>query len=118
MMVAVVDDDTDLLELIADIFMEKGVSVLTAESGNQLFELLEEQKPDQIILDLNLPDIRGDQIALLLKSNKKTRDIPVLLISSHSDLPEIAQETNVDSYLQKPFDTEQLVKKVLANFEV
>lgn len=110
--VILVDDDVDILNLLEIILTEAGYTVWCVESGQELFLELEKHKPDTIVLDLNLPDISGDIIIDLLNQNQSTQNIPVLLISSRSDLPEIASQSQAYDFLHKPFDTHELLTKL------
>lgn len=71
--------------------------------------------PDLVILDIWLPDIAGDEIAVRLKNDSKTKHIPIIFISAHDDLGKRIKKVDVEDYLAKPFDVNQLLEKVKNN---
>ena len=70
--------------------------------------------PDLIILDVMMPKINGYKISRLLKYDKKYKDIPILMLTARSQEKDklIGEETGADEYITKPFDLDEVVKKV------
>ena len=70
--------------------------------------------PDLIILDVMMPKINGYKICRLLKYDNKYKNIPILMVTARSqdEDRQIGEETGVDEYITKPFDLEEIVKKV------
>jgi len=114
----IVDDDPDILEILEIIFESEGYEVILSETGEET-KYLEVLKPDLILLDVRIvgSPLTGGAICTRIKSEAKTRSIPVILISAENDLPEIASRSRADGYVHKPFDIVQLkanVRKFLA----
>jgi adenylate cyclase len=80
--------------------------VASASSGNEAIALLEKQKFSLVLLDLMMPDLNGDEVLKLIKSDPDKRDIPVIMISADTDAEKVSQciEFGADDYLSKPFN--------------
>lgn len=110
--ILVVDDDTAILELIAQVLIDEGYNVLTAGDGRAAVALARMQLPKLILLDLMMPEMNGWQVIAALKSFSPTRTIPVILLSARRDLAETAAYLGATAYLEKPFDLDELVQQV------
>lgn len=107
----VVDDDDYIQESMKLILESEGYSVETAPDGVALTEKLKRKTPDMIILDYRLPGENGTEIATHLKEEKATKDIPLIMVSSH-DVGSLAQKTGFNDFFEKPFDIETLLSTV------
>jgi CheY-like chemotaxis protein len=110
--ILVVDDDSAILELIAQVLIDEGYNVLTAGDGRAAIALARMQLPKLILLDLMMPEMNGWQVIAALKSFNPTRTIPVILLSARRDLAETAADLGATAYLEKPFDLDELVQHV------
>jgi DNA-binding response OmpR family regulator len=117
--ILVVDDDPDLVETVAMMLESKGFEVGRAYDGIEGEESIKERRPDLVVLDIMMPRKDGYVLCAELKSNEKTRDIPVILLTAvgeavptttytHRD----GMSTEADEYIAKPVDTETLWKSV------
>ena len=86
----------------------------TAYNGEDGLRLAKEIMPDLIILDVMMPKINGYKISRLLKYDNKYKDIPIIMVTARSQMEDkmIGEETGVNEYITKPFELEQIVKKV------
>jgi DNA-binding response OmpR family regulator len=109
--ILVIDDDGDILNIIAIILKNRGHNVITDRTGNSA-ENLSMPFPSLVILDIALNGYDGRQICKKLKSDARTAAIPVLLFSANLDLQHICKEYHADDYLTKPFEISELIKKV------
>jgi CheY-like chemotaxis protein len=106
--ILVCDDDDSILE-VTSIFLEsEGYEVVQLKDCDRFFECLARAKPDLILLDIWMPQITGDALARMIKSDEKIRHIPVLLFSANGDVEKVAKEAGADGYLKKPFDLTEL----------
>lgn len=112
--VMVVDDEPQILFMIKRIFAKDGYDVLTANGGKECLEILESEKPDIILLDLMMPDMDGYAVCENVKSNAKTKDIPVVFVSVKNGEMNIikAIELGASDYLTKPITNQLLLTKV------
>ena len=85
-----------------------------AYNGEDGLKLAKEIIPDLIILDVMMPKINGYKISRLLKYDNKYKNIPILMITARSQEEDklIGEETGADEYITKPFDLDEVVKKV------
>jgi DNA-binding response OmpR family regulator len=113
--VLVVDDSEIVLEMARDALEKGGFEVVTALNAREADKYIFcQEKPDVIVLDVMLPMLDGDKKAKLLKDNKLTRDIPILLLSSkpEEELRWRVQESGADGFVRKPFGHGELVEKI------
>lgn len=108
----VVDDDPGILEVITIILTDRGYSVVSISEANMLFEELKKQKPDLMFLDVWISGSDGRDITRKLKSDKSTKDIPIVIISALNETEKIAKEVGADGFLEKPFDIDKLLDTV------
>lgn len=76
-----VDDEKDMLTLMADLLETRGYSVITADNGTDGLTLAKSRQPDIIILDISMPEMDGGQVAAQLKETAETKDIPVIFLT-------------------------------------
>jgi adenylate cyclase len=105
--ILIVDDNEDnryTLQLLLE--SDGHERVASASSGNEAIALLEKQKFSLVLLDLMMPDLNGDEVLKLIKSDPDKRDIPVIMISADTDAEKVSQciELGADDYLSKPFN--------------
>ena len=111
--ILVVDDDPSIRELLRQELGETGYQVRLAENGKQALQKVRAQRPDMIILDVMMPELNGFDLAAILKNDPKTLNIPILILSIVED-QERGYRIGVDRYLQKPIDTDLLLREVEA----
>ena len=115
-LIAVIDDEPDILELVSLHLTKSGFKVkefLTAES---FFKFLSSKIPDLIILDLMLPDSDGIEICKYLKSKEDFKFIPVIMLTARATETDkvLGLELGADDYVTKPFSPRELVARVKA----
>ncbi len=109
--IMVVDDEQDMVDLIKIMLEAKGYGVQSANSGQEAFTLLGEQKPDLIILDIFMPTIDGLEVLVLLRGNPGTASIPVILLTTQMEYKDILEgyQMGTNYYIPKPFTKNQLL---------
>ena len=107
-----VDDDPAILDVVAQVLADEGYEVLTAGGGRAAVELARRHLPRLILLDLMMPEMNGWQVVAELRASPQTRSIPVLLLSARRDTELMANSLGVSSYLEKPFDLDELLARV------
>lgn len=112
--VLVVEDESDVAEVLSYNLRAAGYGALVACSGREAIEMAESRSPDIILLDLMLPDIPGMQVCRALKSKSATRDIPVVIVSARGDEIDrvVGFEVGADDYVTKPYSTRELMLRV------
>jgi nitrogen-specific signal transduction histidine kinase/CheY-like chemotaxis protein len=107
-----VEDNLSNLDLIERIFARRGdVELVTAVEGRLGLELARERKPDVVLLDLDLPDLPGEEVLTRLRSDPSTRDVPVIVVSADATSAQIEglTELGADAYVTKPIDVRRLM---------
>jgi len=109
--VMVIDDSIVIRKMIEIALEEEDIKIVTAISGKEGLEMIEQNMPNLVILDMMLPDMSGIEVLKTIKSDK---NLPVIMLSGKDSpqLIETAREIGVDDFLPKPFRDEELVEKV------
>jgi DNA-binding response OmpR family regulator len=111
--ILIVDDDSEMVELICLILMEEGYNVWTLTSGDVIEKTMTTFNPDLILMDVMLADMDGRELCKQLKSSAQTNHIPVILISGSDELKlDVHSNGAPDDFISKPFDIESLLQKV------
>ncbi|MCY9665320.1 response regulator transcription factor [Paenibacillus alginolyticus] len=112
--ILVVDDEQEIVQLIQLYLAREGYKVISANNGQDVFEIVKEHKPDLIILDILLPGLDGIEVCRQLR---KTSNTPILFISCKSEDIDIILGLSMggDDYMTKPFSPSQLVARVKAH---
>ncbi len=113
--ILIVDDDPDILFATARTLKKENYEVKTAESGQQCLDQIEQQHPDLILLDVELPDISGLEICKKLKNNPDTKKIFIIFVSgsrtsSHDQSDGL--DFGADGYIPRPVSNRELVSRV------
>lgn len=116
MKVLSIEDDRDIAELVEYNLRQEKISVETSGNGFEGLKGARKTIPDLVILDLMLPDMDGLEICRTLKSDPKTKNIPILMLTAKgSEVDRIVGfEVGADDYLTKPFSPRELVLRVKA----
>jgi CheY-like chemotaxis protein len=113
--VLIVDDAADARELYAEYLEFCGFRVATAADGMQALLMAQQDVPDLIVMDLNMPIVDGWQAIRELKANPRTAHVPVVAVSAHSGEPAArAREAGAEVCLAKPCLPSQLARAIRA----
>jgi two-component system, sensor histidine kinase and response regulator len=112
--ILIIDDTPANLRLLNSILIEQEYAVHPANSGEHALRFLESTTPDLILLDIRMPGLDGYQVCKQLKSNERTRDIPVIFISAADDVSDKVKAFTVGGadYIVKPFQVEEVLARV------
>ncbi len=112
--ILVVDDTLANLQLLVGILTEHGYKVRPAKDGFQALSATQSASIDLILLDINMPQMDGYEVCIKLKSDPKTRDIPVIFISALNDVLDKVKAFAVGGvdYVTKPFQVEEVLARV------
>lgn len=111
--ILVVEDDPDLLEVIQLILEQNNYKVFPLMTGRPIFKIIEDFKPDLILMDIRLDGMDGRAIFKEIRGREKTAHLPVVLTSGGFSEDYIMREQLLaDDYLEKPFEMSVLLKKI------
>ena len=114
--VLVVDDEPDIAELVSYNLKKEGYSVSTSADGEEALDMIRKGNFDFVVLDLMLPGIQGIEICRILRSEPKTRNLPVLMLTAKGDEVDrvLGLEMGADDYMSKPFSPRELIARIRA----
>jgi len=112
--VLVVDDEPDIVALVAYHLAKAGYRVSTASSGPEALQAAREERPSLVVLDLMLPGMSGFDVLEHLRTSEASRDVAVLMLTARRDEPDRIRGLTLgaDDYLTKPFSPQELVLRV------
>ncbi len=112
--VMVVDDETGALTLIGIMLERGGFEVLKARDAYTALDLLKEQTPDLIILDVMMPGMNGIELCRRIRATPQTSEVPVLILSARGDQESIEEglDAGANDYLSKPILHHDLITKL------
>ncbi|MGZ3764800.1 MAG: response regulator [Mucilaginibacter sp.] len=110
--ILIIEDDEDILQVLETVLVFNAFSVKGLNRTDDIFKSVEEYKPDLVLTDYLLSGTNGGKICQLIKSNKDTCHIPVILISAYPELAISLGNFGFDAFITKPFDINQLVSKI------
>ena len=112
--VLVVDDEPDIVALVAYHLAKAGYRVSTAASGSDALALARRERPALVVLDLMLPGLSGFDVLAELRADEETRGVAVLMLTARKEEPDRIRGLSLgaDDYLTKPFSAQELVLRV------
>lgn len=111
--ILIIDDDKNIILALKYYLSIEGYEVHAAANGKHAFQILNENPPDLILLDVKMPVMNGYLFAQLVKSKEKFKSIPIIMITATVNMTGgIQLHSHVDDILKKPFENEELLKKL------
>jgi CheY-like chemotaxis protein len=114
--ILVIEDNSEMQELLKMLLEEEGFNVLSVTSGGEAIDVLREDEPMLILLDLTLPDMKSDEFLLKVKNEKLANHVPILYFSALPRLDQLALPEGVVGVIQKPFQINEFLE-VLNSFK-
>lgn len=111
--ILIVDDEVHLAKILQLTLEHAGHETVLAYDGKEALELLDEEAPDLVILDLMLPLLDGYKVCNIMKSNELTKDIPVIILSARDlSRTRLEEPITADCFMEKPFSSEVLLERI------
>jgi len=112
--ILVVEDQVDNRQILRDLLGNAGYDLVEAENGQEALAAVARQRPDLILMDIQLPVMDGYEATRRLKSDPSTKSIPIIVVTSYalSGDETKARAAGCDDYVTKPFSPRQLLAKV------
>ncbi|WP_282434349.1 response regulator transcription factor [Pelotomaculum sp. FP] len=116
-LILVVDDETNILELLKFNLAKNGYQVVGLTNGLDAIKFMEKDKPDLIILDIMLPHMDGYEVLRILRADPETIGIPIIMLSAKDEEIDkvLGLELGADDYVTKPFSPREMVARVKSN---
>ncbi len=114
--VVVIEDETDILEVIEYNLVREGYQVFAIPDGEQGLAIVREKAPDLVLLDLMLPGLDGTEICRRLKADPLTRAVPIIMVTAKGEESDVVLGLGVgaDDYICKPFSPRELIARMKA----
>ena len=118
--ILVVDDNAANVQLLVGMLKDRGYKVRAALSGKLAIQAVQNNPPDLILLDVNMPEMNGYEVCERLKSDESTRDIPIIFVSAlHETLDKVkAFGVGGVDYITKPFQFQEVEARVRTHLEL
>lgn len=112
--ILVVDDESDIVSTVQYRLKSCGYEVTTATNGKEGLEKATSEKPDLILLDINMPIMDGHEMLERLRNRPDLKHTPVIMLTAYSDKRDIskAADFGIQDYVTKPFDFTELTEKI------
>ncbi|MFO1388267.1 response regulator [Cellvibrio sp.] len=116
-MALIVDDSLSTRRSLAQFVGDMGMDVRTAKDGFEAIEILQQESPHILLVDMEMPRMNGLELTAHVRANESTKDIPVIMITSRNTEKHrnLAVAAGVDTYLNKPFSEEELLHHIQEN---
>ena len=110
----VIEDNEDNMRLITFILEKNGYSTITAENGKMGIELALKERPDFILLDIQLPDMNGQEVLKEIRKSEIDDEIPIIAVTSYamSGDRERLLQAGCNGYIEKPIDTFSIMNQI------
>ena len=112
--ILIVEDYSYLADILARLAQRYGIRVSHAESGTKALDVIKQELPDFILLDLGLPDMSGLAVVTRVRRDEKTRSVPILAMSGDPSRERICLRTGCNDFILKPFDISELLQRISA----
>ncbi len=114
--ILVVDDEVDILTSIAQVLEDMGYQVSTADNGFKALDLMAQQLPDLVVLDIIMPEMNGIEVCRRIRANPFMSKVPIIFLTAKGRASDVADglDAGADDYLVKPFDVIELPARVRA----
>jgi two-component system, cell cycle response regulator DivK len=117
--ILIVEDQEDNRQILRDLLASSGFLMIEAHDGEQALAMARSQRPDLILMDIQLPVVDGYEATRSIKRDPELKHIPVIAVTSYalSGDEERAREAGCDAYVAKPYSTRHLLTKIGQFFE-
>jgi two-component system phosphate regulon response regulator PhoB len=110
--ILIIEDDNDILDITTTVLNMSNYEVTGTNGTEDIIALVKTHQPDLVLTDYMLPGLTGGQICKLIKNNKETANIPVVLMSAYQKQAIAVGNFDYDAYVKKPFNIDHLVSVI------
>ena len=112
--ILVADDDPNMVSVLSDVLKEQRHEILTANTADRAFDLIQQQCPDLLLTDIEMPEGKPSGLALLRKIKEHNRSIPVVMITGNATKERAVEALRLGAqdFIEKPFRIDELIKRV------
>ena len=110
--ILIIEDDNDILDITTTVLNIANYEVAGTNGTDDIIALVKAHQPDLVLTDYMLPGLTGGQICKLIKNNKETGKIPVILMSAYQKQAIAVGNFDYDAYIKKPYNIDQLINVI------
>lgn len=112
--ILVVDDEIYIVHILEFSLTMEGYTVLTASNGEEALKMIEQERPDLVVLDIMMPKLDGYEVCRHLRADERFGNLPVILLSAKGRPVdrEAGLQAGADDYIAKPFSPRKLLEKI------
>ncbi len=113
--VVYIEDEPEMIDLVRLILNRRGYEIIGANGGREGLDLVRQQTPDLVLLDLMMPDMDGWDVYQQIKADERTQNIPVIVVTAKAQSIDKVlglHIAKVDDYISKPFSPQELVDSI------
>ncbi|MBL7107017.1 MAG: response regulator [Phycisphaerae bacterium] len=112
--VLVVDDEIHIVYVVAIKLRNNGFNVITAENGEEAYELVKQEKPDLVVTDYQMPKMTGIELIEKLRQDEQTKQLPVIMLTARNFVieDELKNNLNISECIGKPFSPKDLLHTI------
>jgi CheY-like chemotaxis protein len=112
--ILVVDDEQHIVMILKDSLEFSGFQVVTAADGVEALQVFEKENPELVVLDIGMPKLDGWEVCRRLKTDPKTRDVPVIILTAYAQTSDQRKgvQLGADRFITKPCDLTYLVEEI------
>lgn len=110
--ILIIENDESLMDVMQELFNEEGYQTDCHRDVNDIFKVVEDFKPDLVLLDYLLPGINGGELCSQLKRNPSTRQIPVIICSAYPQVLLSLGSYGCNAFIPKPFEFSMMIAQV------
>lgn len=118
--VVCVEDEPEMIDLVKLILKRRGYDVIGAMGGKEGIDVIRQEVPDLVLLDLMMPDMGGWEVYQIIKSDDALKHIPVIIVTAKAQSIDKVlglQVAKVDDYITKPFTPQELIDSINKLFQ-
>ncbi|HXB93912.1 MAG TPA: response regulator [Puia sp.] len=108
--VMIFDDDADILEVCTIVLEDNGFEIYTHDNCEDVLQKLDHVLPDVVLMDNKIPPSGGIPASRVIRGSADHGNLPIVFFSANQDVARLAEEAGADTYVEKPFDLNNLVK--------
>lgn len=119
-LILIVDDNPQNIQVIGNVISGERYDTGIAMSGREALNFVLKQKPDLILLDIQMPEMNGYEVCQALKKESRTKDIPVIFLTAKTETEDIVKGFDVGGvdYVTKPFNSQELLARIRTHVEL
>lgn len=112
--ILIADDEKEMRDLINDLLTSSGYDVIQADNGKKALELADQERPDLVLLDVNMPEMEGTDVKARMNLDRSLANIPVIFVTGNADTEDKVSgfHLGIDDYITKPFSLKELLARV------